>query len=307
MRLLVVGAGSTGGYFGGRLTQAGLDVTFLVRATRAAQLRERGLHISSPHGDAVLHPKLIMTGAITEPYDAILLSVKGFQLDTAIEDLAPAVGPETMIVPVLNGMRHMEIIARRFTPYNVVGCALKVVTALDDDGRIVQLTPLQDLAYGELDGSTTPRIRALDAFMRGADIGARLSSVIHREMWEKWILLAALGAITCLMRGTIGEIEACTGGADFALQLLDEIVAIVKAVGEPPSEPFLSAAREQLTAKGSPFASSMFRDLQRGRRIEVENIIGDLLRRGLAAQIAVPLLSGAYVHLLVYQNAAERS
>jgi 2-dehydropantoate 2-reductase len=306
MRLLVVGAGSTGGYFGGRIVQAGLDVTFLVRDLRAAQLRERGLQISSPHGDAVLQPKLITADAIAEPFDAILLTVKGFQLDAAMKDIAPAVGPETMIVPVLNGMQHMDIIARRFTPHNLVGCALKVATVLNDDGRVVQLTPLQDFAYGELDGRTTPRIQALDTFMRRADIGARLSSAIRREMWEKWILLAALGAITCLMRGTIGEIEACAGGKNFALQLFDEVVAIVQAVGEPPSEAFLNMAREQLTAKGSPLASSMFRDLQRGRRIEVENITGDLLRRALDTRVAVPLLSAAYVHLSVYQNTVEK-
>jgi 2-dehydropantoate 2-reductase len=302
MRLLVVGAGSTGGYFGGRLVQAGRDVTFLVRPARAAQLRDSGLHIVSPHGDATLHPQLVTAEAITQPFDAVLLTVKGFQLDAALEDIAPAIGPETMIVPVLNGMQHLDIIARRFSPHNLVGGVLKVSTVLDDDGRIVQLAPFQSLAYGELDGSITPRLRALDAFMQGADIGATMSTEIGREMWEKWIMLAALGAITCLMRGTVGEIEACPRGEAFALQLLDEVVAIVKTVGVPPSEAFLTSAREQLTAKGSPLASSMFRDVQRGRPIEAENIIGDLLRRGAKAGIAAPLLSIAYLHLLVYKN-----
>jgi 2-dehydropantoate 2-reductase len=240
MRLLVVGAGSTGGYFGGRLAQAGRDVTFLVRPPRAAQLREHGLRIVSPHGDATLHPQLITADALRQPYDVVLLTVKGFQLEAAHADLAPAIGPETMILPVLNGMRHMDVLAERFSPHNLLGCVLKVATVLEDDGRIVQLAPLQDLAYGELDGSTTARIQALDAFMRGADIGARISGLIRREMWEKWILLAALGAVTCLMRGTIGEVEACPGGAAFALHLLDEVIAIVKAVGEPPSETFVS-------------------------------------------------------------------
>ena len=302
MRLLVVGAGSTGGYFGGRLAQAGRDVTFLVRPARAAQLHEKGLRIVSPHGDATLHPNVVTTDAIAGPYDVVLLTVKGFQLEAALDELAPAVGPETMILPVLNGMRHMDVIAARFSPHNLVGCALKVATVLEEDGRIVQLAPLQDLAYGELDGSITARIQALDTFMRGADIGARLSNVIRREMWEKWILLASLGAITCLMRGTIGEIEACSGGTTFALRLLDEVIAIVGAVGEAPSDTFVKSAREQLTAKGSPLTSSMFRDLQRGRPIEAETIVGDLVRRGAKAGIAAPLLSATYVHLLVYQS-----
>lgn len=302
MRLLVVGAGSTGGYVGGRLTQAGNDVTFLVRPARARQLRESGLHIVSPHGDATVMPQVITANQISQTYDAVLLTVKQLQLDAALNDVAPAIGTDTMILPVLNGMRHMELLTQRFAARNVVGCVLKVATVLEDDGRIVQLAPIQDLAYGELDGKATARIKALDAFMKRANIGARWSTTIEREMWEKWILLASLGAITCLMRGTVGEIEAAVGGTDFALRIINEIVAIVQARGVPPSDSFLSAAREQLTARGSDFASSMFRDVQRGRPTEVEAIIGDLVRRGAEAQIETPLLSAAYTHLSLYQN-----
>ena len=307
MRLLVVGAGSTGGYFGGRLFQAQRDVTFLVRPARALQLRDGGLRLVSPHGDATLHPPFITADGLAGPYDIVLLSLKGFQLQAALSEIAPAIGTQTMILPVLNGMQHMDVLAARFNPDNLIGCALKVSTVLEDDGRIVQLTALQDLAYGELDGRLTARIRALDGFMRGAEIGARLSQVILREMWEKWTLLAALGAVTCLMRGTIGEIEACPGGTVIALQLLDEVVGIIRSVGEPPSGAFLDFARRALTAAGSPLASSMYRDLQRGRPIEVENIIGDLVRRGAKTGIITPLLSAAYTHLCVYQRRGSPS
>ena len=302
MRLLVVGAGSTGGYFGGRLIEAGRDVTFLVRPARAARLKESGLSILSPYGDATLQPKLVTPATLAETYDAVLLTVKAYQLEAAMEDFAPAIGAESVILPVLNGMQHMELLAQRFSPHNVVGCALKVSTTLDDDGRVIQLSPLQDLAYGELDGALTPRIAALDEFMRSAKIGAHLSPAIRREMWEKWTLLASLGAINCLMRGSIGEIEACPGGTAFALQLLGEVVAIVAAVGLPPSEGFLAAARAMLTERGSPLASSMSRDLQSGKPIEAEAIVGDLVRRGAKAGINAPLLSAAYVCLVVYQN-----
>jgi len=307
MRLLIVGAGSTGGYFGARLAEAGRDVTFLVRPARAAQLHEQGLRIVSPHGNATLHPKIVTAADIKETYDAVLLTVKGFHLQAALDDIAPAIGPETMILPVLNGMQHMDAIAQRFSAHNLVGCALKVATVLDDDGSVVQLNPLQDLAYGELDGSTTARIASLDQFMQGAPIGARLSPFIRREMWEKWILLAGLGAATCLTRGTIGEIEACPGGTAFVLDLLDEIIAIVKTVGEAPSDEFSQAVRQQLTAKGSPLVSSMFRDLHRGRDVEVEAILGDLVRRGTEAGLKTPLLSAATVHLRVYQNKVAAS
>src|SRR5882724_10013555 len=114
MRLLVVGAGSTGGYFGGRLVQAGRDVTFLVRPRRVAQLREGGLQIVSPHGAVTVRPKLVTADDIVAPYDAVLLAVKAYSLDAAIDDFATAVGPETTIMPVLNGMRHVDILEERF-------------------------------------------------------------------------------------------------------------------------------------------------------------------------------------------------
>ena len=302
MRLLVVGAGSTGGYFGGRLMQAGRDVTFLVRPARAATLRAHGLRIVSPYGDATLQPKVVTGPEIRAPYDLLLLTLKGFQLEGALEDIAPAIGRQTMILPVLNGMHHMDVLAKRFGDHNLVGCVLKVSTVLEDDGSIVQLSRLQDLAYGELNGSVTPRIQALDAFLKSADIGARLSPVITRELWEKWAVLSSLGAITCLMGGSIGEIEASPGGAAFALRLFDEVAGIIRTVGEAPSPAFVKSAREVLTAPGSALTSSMFRDVQRGRPIEVETIIGDLVKRATAAGIAAPLLAAAYTRLSLYQQ-----
>jgi 2-dehydropantoate 2-reductase len=302
MRLLVVGAGSTGGYFGGRLAEAGRDVTFLVRPKRAAELSAHGLRIVSPHGDATLTPRLVTAKELAGPYDAILLTVKAFSLDEAMADFAPAVGPDTVILPVLNGMRHVDRLAERFGAKAVGGCTCKVATIVDDDGRIVQLAKLQDLAYGERDGQPSARMRALDAFMQGAGFDARLSSDIEREMWEKWITLAAMGAITCLMRGTVGEVAQAPGGTTFALDLLSEVVEIVRAVGTPPRDGFVEATRALLTAKDSPQASSMYRDLVKGRPIEADQIVGDLLERGRKAGKSTPLLAAAYAHLSVYQH-----
>lgn len=301
MRLLVVGAGSTGGYFGGRLAEAGRDVTFLVRPGRAAQLEASGLRISSPHGNATIRPRLVTAGAIDGHYDAVLLTVKAFALDAALDDLAPAVGPDTAILPVLNGMRHMDVLAARFGSGAVAGCACKIAARLDREGGIVQLAPFHEMVYGELDGSTTPRMQRLDAFMQGAGFDARLSPTVVREMWEKWVLLAALGSIGALMRGTVGEVAAAPGGTGFVHALLDEVVAVVRAVGVPPSEPFLAVARTQLTAAGSQLTSSMYRDLQEGNPVEADQIVGDLVGRGKQAGIVMPLLSAAYANLSVYQ------
>jgi 2-dehydropantoate 2-reductase len=302
MRMLVIGAGSTGGYFGGRLAQAGRDVTFLVRPVRAEQLRDCGLQIISPHGDTTLQPQLVTSGRIVAPFDVVLLTVKAYSLSAALADLEPAVGPETMILPVLNGMHHVDVLSARFGQKTVVGGACRVAAIVDDRGRIVQLSALQDIAYGEMNGTVTERIRQLDAFMQGAGFDTHLSTTIARDMWEKWILLSTLGGITCLMRGTIGEIEASQGGVGIVLRLLDEIVSIARAVGEAPSEEFLGSAKAALTEAGSTLTSSMYRDLQRGAPIEAEQIVGDLLERGKNGGLSTPLLSAAYTHLSVYQN-----
>ena len=302
MRLLVVGAGSTGGYFGGRLAQAGRDVTFLVRPGRAAQLQKGGLQIVSPHGDVTLTPRLVTADRIDGPYDAVILTVKAYSLEAALDDLAPAVGPDTMILPVLNGMRHVDAIRARFGAQALIGGLCRIPAQLDEQGRVIQMGKFQDLAYGEMDGSASARIAALDAVLTNAGFDAKLTPHIEREMWEKWTLLAALGGICCLMRGTVGEVAAAPGGRDFALGLIDEVVAAVTAVGKAPTEAFVANTKDTLTRAGSSHTSSMYRDLQKGAPVEADQIVGDLLVRAKQAGIAMPLLSLAYTSLSIYQD-----
>jgi len=302
MRLLVVGAGATGGYFGGRLAQAGRDVTFLVRPRRAAQLQESGLQLVSPHGDVTIRPQLVAADDIEAPYDIVLLAVKAYTLDAAIRDFTVAVGPETTIIPVLNGMRHLDILDDRFGEWAVAGGVCKVAATIDTAGRIVQLANFQELAYGARDGSISAHMQEIDAFMQGAGFTARLSPAIAYEMWEKWTMLSTIGAITCLMRGNIGQTVAAPGGTDVILGIFDEVVSIVRAVGEAPKPEFIEAYRKTLTTPGSTQAPSMFRDLLEGNPIEANQIVGDLLARGREAGIAAPLLAAAYAHLSVYQD-----
>jgi 2-dehydropantoate 2-reductase len=302
MRMLVVGAGATGGFFGGRLAQAGRDVTFLVRPRRAAQLRAEGLQILSPNGNATVQPKLVTSEDLDGAYDAVLLTVKAFSLEPALDDMAPAVGAGTCILPVLNGMRHMDLLVKRFGEAAVAGGAAKVATMIDESGRIVQLAPFQDIAYGEMDGTRSARIQALDLFMQGAGFEARLSARIALEMWEKWALLATLGGVTCLMRANIGEIAAAPGGGAFLQRFFDEVVSTIAAVGVPVSEGCIAFAQNAFLAKGSTLTSSMYRDLQANQPVEADQIIGDLLSRGRKAGLSTPLLETAYAHLSVYQT-----
>jgi 2-dehydropantoate 2-reductase len=302
LRILIVGAGAVGGYFGGRLAQAGRDVTFLVRPSRAKQLSQDGLRIISPHGDVVLPPKLISADKIDAPYDIIFVSVKAYALEAAMNDFAAAVGPETIIYPVLNGMRHIDILTKRFGEHAVIGGVCLVAAEIDHQGRIVQLAEFQRLVYGERSGETTPRLKALDATLQGAGFDARLSPDIMQAMWEKWVQLASLGAITCLTRGTIGEIVAAPGGAELSIDVLNESVAVATACGHRSSKKMVSRHGAAVTEPGSSLTSSMYRDLRKGAPVEADHILGDFIERGSARGVATPLLKAAFVNLRVYQN-----
>jgi 2-dehydropantoate 2-reductase len=306
MRILIIGAGAVGGYFGARLAQAGRDVTFLVRPARAAQLRQDGLRIISPHGDVVLTPKLVSAREIDTPYDLILLGVKAYALESAMKDFAPAVGPGTMILPALNGLRHIDLLTTRFGEEPVMGGLCLLVADIDREGCIVQMANIQQITYGERNGQTTPRLQTVDTTLQGAGFDARLSTDITHAMWEKWVQLASLGAITCLMRGAIGEIVAAPGGADVSLQVLDQCAAVATACGHKPSEALLAGHANAMTAPGSPLTSSMYRGLQKGAPVEADHILGDFIERGDKHGVATPLLKAAFVNLRVYQNGLSK-
>jgi 2-dehydropantoate 2-reductase len=306
MRILVIGAGAVGGYFGGRLAEAGKDVTFLVRGRQAEGIHKHGLRIVSPHGNATLQPKLILADRIAGSYDLIILCVKAYSLVGAMNDLAAAVAPNTTILPLLNGMRHLEILAGRFGEDSVIGGVCFVSAEVDTEGRIVQLTDSHRLVYGERKGGerkggNSPRMSALNEAMQGATFEARTSENILQDMWEKWVLLASLGAATCLMRGNIGEIEATPRGADLARAILGECSAISAACGYAPGATFLVRAEKTLTTARSTLTSSMYRDLSRNAPVEVDQILGDLLERGRKFDLTTPLLEAAFANLRIYQ------
>jgi 2-dehydropantoate 2-reductase len=219
-----------------------------------------------------------------------------------MNDFAAAVGRETMIFPVLNGMRHIDLLAKRFGEDAVIGGVCLVAVKIDDQGRIIQLADFQQLLYGERNGETTPRLRTLDATLQGAGFDACLSTDIMQAMWEKWVQLASLGAIACLMRGTIGEIVAAPGGAELSLDVVNESVAVATACGYKPSEKVRSRHAAAMTAPGSSLTSSMYRDLRKGAPVEADHILGDFIERGSAHAVTTPLLKAAFVNLRVYQD-----
>jgi 2-dehydropantoate 2-reductase len=303
MRILVVGAGAIGGYFGGRLLQAGADVTFLVRPKRAAELADAGLVIKSPLGDVTLkNPPTVQADKPGEKFDVVLLSCKAFDLDDAIKSFAPAVGPRTAIIPLLNGMKHLDVLDAKFGRERVLGGLCAIAVTLNEKREVVHLQPLQSFTFGERDGKMTDRVRAIAEVLAKGNFGAKASEEIIQDMWEKWVFLASLAAMTCLMRTSVGNILASPGGEDFVLGMLDECSAVAAAEGHAPRAPYLERIRGMLTAEGSPMTASMFRDIKAGAPVEADHVIGDLIARGDAAKVPVPKLRTAYTHLKVYER-----
>lgn len=306
MRILVVGAGAIGGYFGGRMLQAGRDVTFLVRPRRAAELASAGLVIKSPNGDVTLrNPPTVQADKLTENFDLVLLSCKAFDLDDAIKSFAPAVGPRTAILPLLNGMRHLDVLDRRFGANAVLGGLCAIAATLNENREIVQLAPMQSLGFGERDGQISDRVQAIAETMSSGQFGAAASKQVIHDMWEKWVFLASLAASTCTMRAAVGHILAAPGGEDFILGILDECSAVASSEGHSPTGPFFERVRGMLTAEGSQLTASMFRDVKAGARVEADHIIGDLIARADAAKVPAPKLKIAYTHLKTYENQRE--
>ena len=305
MRIGVVGAGATGGYFGGRLLEAGRDVTFLVRPARAAALSRSGLTIHSRFGDFhAAKPPVTVAGAVREAFDLVLLACKSYDLEDAMAAFAPAVGPRTAILPLLNGMRHLERLDEAFGQDHVLGGLCAIAATVNEQGEIIHLNNVHAVAFGEREGAMSDRVQAIAAEMKEARFEASASTHILPAMWEKWVFLASLAAGTCLMRASVGDIADAAGGAEFMRGVLEECRTIAAAAGYPVRDEFLERTRATLTAKNSEFTASMLRDMERKTRIEGEHIIGDLLHR--AGETKCPLLGIAYTHLKAYEARRAR-
>lgn len=302
MRILVIGAGATGGFFGLRLAQAGRDVTFLVRPRRAELLRERGLRLTGPDADDVLVPKVVTANEIAEPYDLVLVSVKADSLPSALDDAAAAVGSHTVVVPFLNGIAHMDVLNARFGAPAVLGGVVKSVTMVDDAGDIVQFAPLASMTVGRQDGRSSPRLDAIERALSGAGFDLSVSPDIIAAMWHKWVFISTLGALTSLMRGAVGEIVAVPGGERLGPAILAEAAAVSAAAGHPVPAGQLDATAATVTEAGSPDTASIYRDLAAGRPTEVEHVLGDLTARARTLGVRTPLLDLATLNLRVHQN-----
>jgi 2-dehydropantoate 2-reductase len=309
VKILVLGAGATGGYFGGRLAQAGADVTFLVRERRAAQLAVDGLVVKSPHGDFTLRVPFVTQAQAKPEYDLVFLTAKAYDLDAALASIRPAMGPAAHVLPLLNGLAHLDRLDAEFGAPVVLGGTCHIAGTMTPAGEIRQLTPLHRIAYG-LRPRTSPEARAkleaLHAAYRRTPIDAVLADDIMLELWEKYVLLTTLAAMTCLMRASVGDIMAAGEGEALMEEAFQACVRTAAAAGHPPREKALAGARKFLFERGSAFTASMLRDMESGSRTEADHIVGDMLKRARAAGVDPGPLRAAYAHLQAREARRER-
>jgi 2-dehydropantoate 2-reductase len=305
MRILVIGAGATGGYFGARLAQAGRDVTFLLRPGRAAAVRANGIRLTGQGPDEVVTAPVVTAGEIDGPYDLALLTVKHGALESAMDDMAPAVGPGTLILPFLNGMSHLDRLDQRFGVSAVLGGVVIVATTVNQEGDIVRLAPQASLTTGAQPGPTPPDTTGLAAALDVPGFDFALSAHIIADMWSKWVFIATVGAFTCLMRGAVGEIVAQSGGDRLGPAFLAEATAIASANGYPIADAQVSNTSAIVTKAGSNLTSSMYRDVIDGHPTESDPILGDLVARGRDHGIEAPLFSLAALQLAVHNARAS--
>lgn len=303
LRILVLGAGGTGGYFGGRLAEAGSDVTFLVREARARALAETGLRIESPLGDATLPVRTVTAAQPGYGYDIVLLSCKAYDLDSAIDVLRPAVGPGTAVLPVLNGIAHMDRLNAAFGTQAVLGGTARIQVTLSPEGVVRHLNDWRFLTFGEQSGDMSDRVTGLAAECAAArGVAAEAVPDIARRMWEKLVHLATSATMTCLMRASVGEVLRAPGGHDLFLQLLASNAEIASRCGFPPPAAFMETCRATFSDSASQYSTSMLRDIERGAPTEGAHVIGFMLDRARATGVVEPILDIAAVHLAAYDE-----
>ncbi len=302
MKVLVLGAGAVGGYFGGRLAEKGVDVTFLVREKRRQQLEEHGLIIKSVHGDAAMKPRAIISGEHIEPYDLILLSTKAYHFEEGIESIVPYIGEETLILPLLNGIAHMERLVERFGKERVLGGLCFIETTLNEAGEVIQTSKRHELTFGEWRGANQARLEQMAEMFSGANATFTLSNQIVRDMWHKYLFINTLSGITTLMNAAVGPIRNAVYGKELTLQLAEETARVMRAIGAPIDEDIVEKQMEMFWKQPDTMKASMLRDMEKGLPVEADHLQGFLLDAALRLGVQTPLLQIVYTNLKVYEN-----
>lgn len=302
MRILVLGAGGIGGYFGGRLAEGGQNVTFLVRSKRKSYLERNGLSIHSEKGDYHFNPQLITRKDRVKPFDVVLLSSKSYHLEHALEDLTPFVNGNTVIIPLLNGIAHLPKLQSTFGENKIMGGYCVIETTLNPVGEIVHTSPFDKLFFGELNGDQSERAEQIAQAFSNTKAEFILSSNIQQGMWHKYLMITVLSSLTTLMHAPIGPIRDSVGGVDFIESLYNEVASIMRTHSAPISDNIVDQYMKSLPKLSYHFKTSMQRDMEKGLNIEADHLQGYLLNLAASYQLNAPLLTTVYQNQKVYKE-----
>jgi 2-dehydropantoate 2-reductase len=261
---------------------------------------------SAKSGDAGLPVKVVTKASEGGPYDVIILACKGYDLGSAIDSIAPAVGANTTIVPILNGHIHFATLDARFGKEKVAGGLARISGMLGPNGEILH-SGASGVSFGERDGKPArPQLVELDQACKKAGIEGGLNANINQDLWDKWIMLGAIAGMCSAMRGTIGDIMASDDGEAIMSEILEECRKVAQAEGYPPGDKAFAGVTASLTQKGGKSVASILGDIEKGGAVEGKQIVGDMLARARKHGIAAPNLRFAYAHLQTYETRRAR-
>lgn len=308
MRWLVMGAGATGGYFGGRLAEAGIDVTFVARGAHLSALQSGGLRINSPLGDRALAVTATSDPSGAGPVDVVLFAVKSYDTEQAAASLGAAVGPNTAILCIQNGVENEDLLSARFGAERVLGGATRIEAALTGPGVIAHRSPFARFDFGPWSAAPTARERAILDDLRAAKITAELHENGRAVVWEKFLFLCAMAALTSVTRSPVGEVVACPESREMLGAAMREIVAVASGRGvDLGGDEAVARLMEFVNTVPPAMRSSMQNDLEAGRRFELESLSGAVKRLGKEAGVATPVHSFVYTALKPALLRAERA
>jgi 2-dehydropantoate 2-reductase len=303
MRILVLGAGALGGYFGAKLLHGGADVTFMVRPRRAAQLARHGLVLKAHEGETRTIVKTVQAGGIAGPCDVVLLCCKSYDLPGAMAAIAPVVGPGTAVLPLLNGVRHIDMLCERFGAAHVLGGLTAVNASLGPEGEVVQSPVKVDMtAFGELDGSRSARCLAIERAYAAAGMKSSISETIVASMWAKFVAFCAVASISTLCRSRAGGIAGAAASGAFVAAATNECYRVAAALGYSVPDPFREVIRNLFADQASQYGPSILIDMEQGRPTEVEHTIGDMVQRATSAGVDAPILTAALCNLQICES-----
>jgi len=303
MRIAVIGAGGVGGYFGGRLAAAGADVTFVARGAHLAAMRSRGLRILSPLGDATIgNPKAVDDVARLGDIDLVMVAVKLWDTEAVAATLAPLAQRGATIVSFQNGIDKDDILRRHVPAAAIIGGVSYIAAVIAEPGVIQHTGTMQRLAFGEFDGTISPRVRALHDTCVTARIEAVASDAIERLIWEKYVFLVGLSGATSAMRKTIGPIRENPRTRAFLLGLMHEVVAVARAKGIAVRDGFAEERLAFFDTLPPTMTSSMHNDLDRGNRLELNWLSGGVANLGAELAVPTPLNSAVADVLCLYAD-----